>query len=262
MISVVSLGLIFLAGLVLLARRSAASAHAPQLVLGVLPLALLFVPVQLLQGLWQLLAGFREIARTREDQARAMLAMSIEHHRIWSLGSWLVVAALVLACIAQGLGLRFGAAQSSPRASDARPGWADWMLVLSPVMDLPIAFVADVAQRIEATVMGFITVNADVEPPGHIAAWVAGLLDPQQLGRVIGTDATLAMMAAAMLICALLGVATANAAMRRAREPWPWLTAYDWVVMCATCGLAAISALRLHEVAEWGERSLRLLPAP
>ena len=253
---------IFVAGLVTMAQRSAASGQAPQLVLGALPLALLFLPAQQLHDLWQFLATFKEIARTQTGGTSSVMALSIEHHRLWVLASWLVVVAMITAGITQQSGLRFGASTTLAKAADDRSEWSDLVRAASPVMVAAVALVAVMAQRTELAVLAFLAAVTGVESPPHAEAQLVGASAARGLGGVIGRDAVLTQLGAAMTIVTLLVLAYANIVMRRPDKPWPWLTAYAWAVLAVISSLGAINASRLSAVADWGERVMPVLPGP
>lgn len=261
MASLFLVAFVFLAGLGFIVRRSAASGRAPQVVLEVLPLALLFVPVQLLQDIWHLLATFKALAKGTGG-VRTVLSVCVDHHKAWAFASWLVVAAMLLAAVSQAFAVRRGASPALSRAAapaDA-PDWVDWILPLSTLMVLPVCFLALFVQRVESRILAFVGTRFGVGHPPLLVGWVADG-DAGALGGVIGTEAVLAMIGAVMVICTLLAFAALNAFITRARRPSRSILVLGWAALGITCGLAVVNALRLDAVTDWAEQVLPLLPA-
>lgn len=222
--------------------------------LAALPLALLLVTASVPFTAWNVIHGFRTLARqgtavVPDAIARLTLAMDRELF----IGT---IGCLIVLSVSAAMQLAFGRPPRAPKEPigqvvEHKTRWEDWFLVLSALLVLPIAFLTQLAQGLArfVTVTAIEYTRADgaarsaqelTETSSTIAS---GLIFTVFLGAILG------MLLLVVCVFSILFVTT-----RRATDRFRTVA---WAVYGVVAAAAAWNALRLSIDARWIQFAVR-----
>ncbi len=253
------LNLIFLAGLVVVALAVLVwlwwHGRPPHYVLGAVPPALLFLTQTTGSALWQMLAGFRQIAETGVGGRAHAAALSLGVARHLWLATLAFTVALSVAAVLQFVLRRRppSDAFTLDMAQTSRRAWGNSLLIVSSLLVVPVAVLVYRAERLARVTM----LVAD-SPPSEVAAIATAFAGPGvPLGDAIGDQLRILVPASTWLSHVLLVLSIVNLvliAFRTASRP---RTAYAWSVFCVAWIGAVWTLFRLGADIRWFAGAVR-----
>jgi hypothetical protein len=232
-------------------HRGRGGAH---FMLAAVPMALLLATASVPFTAWNVIHGFRTLARqgtgvVPEAIARLTLAMD----RGLFIGT---IGCLIVVAVSAAMQFAFGRAPRVPnepigQAVEHKTRWEDWFLVLSALLVLPVAFLTQLAQGLAR----FVTVTAIEYARADGAARSAEELT--QTTSTIASGLIFTVVLGASLGMLLLLVCVSSILFVTTRRATDRFRTFAWGVYAVVAVAATWNALRLSIDARWIQFAVR-----
>ena len=205
--------------------RMSKGSGTPQLLLGVLPIALLFPTVLPAMSVVGLIRGFQHIAEQGSGGVKAIAPYCLDLPRSLESGAIGFLATAGVAAMLQMYATRVFDPEAPPSTHDSESNLTAWVLVASSILIVPVAIEIQLVRGI----------------PELLTSAVVKALTPSELAALTNTisrQCVLAVFRGLALGAVLAVCGAANlVAICRGRTPG-WVSAYAWIALVAAGVLA------------------------
>jgi hypothetical protein len=232
MVSILLVSGLYAVALSMLVRRWNRGLGSGQFALATLPICLLFIAAPVPFSVGALIGAFRHVAETGSGGLAAVGPFCVAILNGLRLGTLACLTALSTAAAVQAFAPGDGPVEGALGGADSGTWWRVLILAASPVLVVPVVFLAYLARGIPALVLRAGTMKL---PPGEMG----------QISATLSRDAVAAVALGVLSIALSSGAGVGTVIAARSGTTQDRLTMFSWAVLAVVVAWGAWFVLQL-----------------